>query len=88
MHSVRHVFSSVIEKSWERMHVKSIFIIHSHFKVLGSVTNVIGKCRLRSKDGTAKDVGTNDKKIFIQLNGLPSGYKGTQSFLKAAPKVF
>ena len=36
------------------------------------------------KDGTAEEVGTNDNKNFIQLNGLPSGYKSTGSFLKAA----
>ena len=40
--------------------------------------------RLRSNDGTAEEVGTNDKRIFIQLNELPSGYKGNQSFLNAA----
>ena len=33
---------------------------------------------------TAKEVGTNDKKVFMQLNGLPSGYKGIRNFLKAA----
>ena len=27
--------------------------------------------------------GTNDKVVFIQVNGLPSGYKGTWKFLKA-----
>ena len=49
----------------------------------GSVTDVVGKHRLRSKDGTAEEVGTNDEKNSIQLNGLPSGYKVIQ-FLKAA----
>ena len=44
----------------------------------------MGKYRLRSKDGTIEDVGTNDKRFLIQLNGLPSGFKGTRSFLKAA----
>ena len=30
-----------------------------------------------------KKCGTNDKKDFIQLNGLSSDYKGTRKFLKA-----
>ena len=36
------------------------------------------------KDGTVEEVGTNEKRIFIQLNGFPFGYKGTRSFSKAA----
>ena len=32
---------------------------------------------------TDENVGTNDKKDFIQLNGLSLGYKGTLKFLKA-----
>ena len=39
---------------------------------------------MRSKDGTGKEVGTNDKRVFIQLNRRLSGYKGTRSFLKVA----
>ena len=46
-----------------------------------SVIVVIGKHRqrLRLKDDT-DEVGTNDK-AFIQLNGHPFWYKGTQRFL-------
>lgn len=50
----------------------------------GSVIDVVGKHRLRSKDGTDEEVGTNDMRCFIQLNGPPSGYKGTRKFLKTA----
>ena len=32
---------------------------------------------------TDENVGANDKKGFIQLNGLSSGYKGIRKFLKA-----
>ncbi len=53
-------------------------------KTWGSVIDVVGKHRLRSKDGSVEEVGTNDKRVFIQLNGPPSGYKGTLRFLKAA----
>ena len=65
MHSVRHEFSSVIEKPRERT-LDQILNIHSRFEVLGgSVTNVVGKYWLRSKDGTAEEVGTNDKMILF-----------------------
>ena len=36
------------------------------------------------KMGTADEVDTKDKRGFIQMNGFPSGYKCTRSFLKAA----
>ena len=39
---------------------------------------------MRSKDGTAEEGGINDKRVFIQLNRLLSGCKGTRSFLKSA----
>ena len=84
MHSFKYVFSSVIEKPCEHMHIG---YPQSSFLFLGSlesVTDVVGKYRLRSKDGTAQEVGTNDKKVSIQLNGLPFVYKGTHSFIKAA----
>ena len=29
-----------------------------------------------------EEVGINDKRVFIKLNGLPSGYKYIQSFKK------
>ena len=80
MHSVKHGFSSLIEKPRERMHIGYILNFHSHFGILGPVINVVVKCRLRSKDGIAEEVGTNCKTIFILLKGLPSDYKGTRSF--------
>ena len=43
-----------------------------------------GKYRVRLKDGTVEEVGTNDKRVFIQLNRLLSDYKGAQNYLKAA----
>ena len=52
--------------------------------ILGSETDVARKYRLRLKDGTAEEVDSNDKRVFIQMNGLPSSYKCSQSFLKAA----
>ena len=70
MHSVRHEFSSVIEKPRERT-LDQILNIHSRFEVLGgSVTNVVGKYWLRSKDGTAEEVGTNDKMILFNRIGF------------------
>ena len=48
------------------------------------LTDVVGKSRLRSKDKTTEEVGTNDKRVFIKSKGLPSDYKDTQNFLKAA----
>ena len=48
----------------------------------GSVSDVVVKYRLKSKGGIDEKVDTNDKSVFIQLNGLSSGYKVTQSFLK------
>ena len=45
-----------------------------------SVTDVSGKYRLISKDGTVEVVGTNDKRILIQLNRLTSGFKNIRSF--------
>ena len=72
MHSFRHTFCSVAEKTHKQTHwVSSTFIL-----ILGSlesVTDVLEKYRLRSKDGTAEEVGINDKRVFIQLNGLLSG---------------
>lgn len=44
----------------------------------GSVIDAVGERRLRSKDGTDEVVGTNDKRVFIQLNGPSSGFKGTR----------
>ena len=81
MHSIKHVFSSVTEKPKEHMHVgwSSMFLF-----ILVCVNNVVRKYKLRSKDGIASEVGTNDRWAFNQLNILPSGYKCTQSILKAA----
>ena len=45
---------------------------------------IFEKYRVRSKDGTVEEVGTNDKRDFIQLSKLLSCYEGTRSFLKAA----
>ena len=66
-------------------HAHWIYSQHSFsfWGLQGSVTDVVGKYGLRSKDGTAEEVGTNDKRVLIQQNGLPSVYKGSQSFLKA-----
>ena len=46
----------------------------------GPIIDVIRKHRLRLKDRT-DEVGANHNRIFIQLNGHLSGYKGTQKFL-------
>ena len=38
------------------------------FLILGSmefIIDIVGKYRLRSKDGTTEEVGTIDKKVFI-----------------------
>ena len=48
------------------------------------VVCIHGKYRRRSKDEIAKEVGSNDKKIFIQLNGLPTDHKGTRNVFIAA----
>ena len=45
-----------------------------------SFVNIIKSKRNVQSD---EEVGTNDKRCFIQLNGPSSGYKGTQRFLKA-----
>ena len=52
-------------------------------KSWGSLTDIIEKYELRSKDGADEEVGTNDKRVFVQINESPSGYKGTRKFLKA-----
>ena len=53
-----------------------ILSVHSHFGALGVnvVIDVVGNNRLRLEEGTAEKVGTNDKRVFIQLNWLLSGY--------------
>lgn len=40
--------------------------------------------RMRSNDGNNTQIGTSDKRVFILLNGPPSGYEATGKFLKAA----
>ena len=40
--------------------------------ILRDLTDVVGKYRVRSKDTTIEEIGTNDERV---LNGLPSGYK-------------
>ena len=62
--------------------MSGILNVYFHFGILNPVTNVIGKYRLRSKDGTAEEVGTNNKRFFILLKKLPFGYTGTCFFLK------
>ena len=49
-----------------------------------SVIDVVLKYRLRSKNVMAKEVDTNDKRVFIYQNGPPCGYKGTRSFVGEA----
>ena len=62
--------------------------VHSHLYMgsQGFVNDAVGKARLRLKDKTAKEVGTNDKRKFIKLIGLPSDYKDLPH--KDKPKVF
>ena len=40
----------------------------------GSITDVLGKYWPRSKGVSLEDIGTNNKRVFIRLNKLPSGY--------------
>lgn len=49
----------------------------------GSIIDRVNKQRLRSAEGNDYDIGTNDKRTFIQINGPPSGYKNTRKFIKA-----
>ena len=84
MHNIRHVFFAAVEKSWNACTLDP-FLIFIPFLCLRSVTDFIRKCRLRLKDGRAEKVGTNDKRVFIQLNGLPSGFKEVyQKFFKSS----
>ena len=84
MHSVKHIFSFVIEKPWECIHIGYSKHSFSFSGLRGTVTDIIKICRLRSKVRTAEEAGTNGKRIFIQLNGPLFVYKGTWSFLKKA----
>ena len=49
--------------------------------------DVVEKHRVRSEGGT-EEVGTNDKRDFIQNNGALSGYKGTRRSLKAILSLY
>ena len=50
---------------------------------LKKLSTTFGKYRVKSKDEAVEKVGADDKRVFIELNRLLSGYKGTRSFLKA-----
>jgi hypothetical protein len=50
------------------------------FVISMPVSEAVCKTLEHSKDGSVEEVGTNDKRVFIQLNGPPSSYK--EGFLK------
>lgn len=89
---IKHLFKIALHELKEKLptflqlflFIISMPVSEAVCETWGSVIDVVGKHRLRSKDGTDEEVGTNDKRVFIQLNGPPSGYKGTRRFLKAA----
>ena len=53
-----------------------------------SVTEVVEKCRLRLKDWTVEDIGSNNKRVLIQFNVFPSHFKGTKSFFQSSFIVY
>ena len=61
--------------------LQTVFVYINSLKKISATS---AKNRVKSKDRTVEEVGTNDKKVFIQLNRLLSGYRGTQSFLNSA----
>ena len=61
----------------------SLWVCKAVCETLASVIDVVGKHRVRSKEGT-DEVETKDKTVLIPLNALSSGYKATRRFLKAA----
>lgn len=50
----------------------------------GSIIENVSQLRMRCADGSNTEIGTVDKRVFILLNGPPSGYRKTRKFLKAA----
>ena len=52
-----------------------------HFKTWTVIVHINNN--LKKIVCTNENVGTNDKKGFIQLNWLSSGFKGIRKFLKA-----
>ena len=65
------------------------FILMKTFVVFVVIWKIVSNfrtvfvCTIKKIARIAGEVGTNDKKVLIQLNGPPSGYKGTWKFLNA-----